>query len=403
MIDMDCAAGLRFLVVEDQGFQRWTVERMLRSIGAAEVYCAEDGRGALEIVRGAEPPVDVIVTDLNMPGMDGIEFIRHVGATGSQASFLLVSEQDPTLLESVAAMTEAYGVRLLQALRKPVTPAKLSAAISRYRKPAPPAAALRSFTLSEIDAGLRNDEFEPFFQAKVSLVTGKIDGAEALARWNHPMHGVVTPASFVHVLESNHKMDAITLAILDKSAANCRAWRKAGSAARVSVNVSLTSLSDVSLADRLEQEVLRHELQPADVILEVTETAATSYLAHVLENLSRLRMKGFGLSIDDYGTGYASMQQLARIPFTELKIDRSFVRQGVQGGPSLAMLESSLEIARKLGIPAVAEGVSTERELRMLRELGCPLAQGNYLAEPLAPAGFMLLLERDPSVPLPGG
>ena len=402
MTETGSAAGLRFLVVEDQEFQRWAVERLLRSIGASEVYSAQDGRAALEIVRGAAHPIDVIVTDLNMPEMDGIEFIRHVGESGSRASFLLVSEQDPALLESVAAMTEAYGVRLLQALRKPVTAAKLASAISRYRKPAAPAALHRSFTLSEIDAGLRNAQFEPFFQAKVSLDTGKIVGAEALARWHHPLHGIVMPASFVHVLESNGKMDEITLLILRNSAASCRAWRDAGSAAKVSVNISLTSLVDVRLADRLEEEVLRQELQPSDVVLEVTETAASSYLAHVLENLSRLRMKGFGLSIDDYGTGYASMQQLARIPFTELKIDQSFVRQAVDGGSSLAMLESSLEIAGKLGIPAVAEGVSTEEQLRLVRGLGCPLAQGNHLAEPLAPAAFATLLARDPSAALPG-
>jgi len=401
MTDAGAAAGLRFLVVEDQGFQRWTVEHLLRSIGAGDVYSAEDGRGALEIVRRAQPPIDIIVSDLNMPGMDGIEFIRHVRQTGSQASFLLVSEQDPTLLESVAAMTEAYGVRLLQALRKPLTAAKLGAAISRYRKPTTPDAAPQAFTLAEIDAGVRNDEFTPYFQAKVSLASGKIEGAEALARWQHPQHGVVMPASFVHVLESNDKMGAMTLAILRKSAVQCRRWRGLGSNAKVSVNVSLTSLVDVRLADRLEDEVTRHELRPSDVVLEVTETAATSHLAHVLENLSRLRMKGFGLSIDDYGTGYASMQQLARIPFTELKIDQSFVHQAVNGGASRAMLESCLEIAAKLGIPAVAEGVSRDEELDLLRQLGCALAQGNYLAEPLPAEAFAILVERDPSILLP--
>ncbi|HSN21955.1 MAG TPA: EAL domain-containing response regulator [Usitatibacter sp.] len=388
------AGALRFLVVEDQGFQRWTVEQLLRSLGAAEVHSAEEGRQALEIMRNADPPIDVIVTDLNMPGMDGIEFIRHVGEIGSRASILLVSEQDPTLLESVAAMTEAYGVGFLQALRKPLTAQKLADALTLYRKPVDAVEAPRALTLREIDAGIRNDEFAPYFQAKVSLVTGRIEGAEALARWHHPQLGVVPPSRFVSVLESSGKIDAMTMAVLRKSAEQCRSWRARGRPATVSVNISLTLLVDVGLADRLHDVVAEHGLAPADIVLEVTETAATSHLAHVLENLSRLRMKGFGLSIDDYGTGYASMQQLARIPFTELKIDQSFVRSAVNGGSARAMVESSLEIAAKLGIGAVAEGVSNEEEMKLLRALGCPLAQGNYLLEPLPGPEFASILER---------
>lgn len=396
MTPLPVATGLRFLVVEDQGFQRWTLEQMLRGLGAAQVHSAEEGRRALEIVRCADPPVDVILTDLNMPGMDGIEFIRHVGECGSRAAILLVSEQDPTLLESVAAMTEAYGVGLLQALRKPLTPQKLAAALARYRKPVAATEAPRAFTLREIDAGIRNDEFAPYFQAKVSLSTGRIEGAEALARWNHPQFGLIVPARFIGVLESHGKIDAMTMAVLRKSAAQCHAWRARGFGATVSVNLSLTLLDDVGLADRFDDTIAAEGLEPSDVVLEVTETAATSHVAHVLENLSRMRMKGFGLSIDDYGTGYASMQQLARIPFTELKIDQSFVHSAVNGGTSRAMLESSLEIAAKLGIAAVAEGIETAEELLLLRELGCPSGQGNFLVEPLPAADFPAVLERHP-------
>jgi EAL domain-containing protein (putative c-di-GMP-specific phosphodiesterase class I) len=388
------AAGLRFLVVEDQGFQRWTLEQMLRSMGADEVLAAENGERALEIIRTTHLPIDVIVTDLKMPGMDGIEFIRHVGEAISPASFLLVSEQDPSLLASVAAMTEAYGVRLLQALRKPVTRQKLATAIARVREPALATEVSHTFTLREIDAGIRNREFLPFFQAKISLTTGNVDGAEALARWRHPELGLVLPSSFVHVLESNGKVDAMTLCMLEQAAAACRGWRERGFTTTVSVNVSLTSLADVGLADRLDNLVSLQGLEPEDIVLEVTETAATSHLAHVLENLSRLRMKGFGLSIDDYGTGYASMQQLGRVPFTELKIDRSFVQSAVGGGSGRAMLESSLEIAAKLRISAVAEGIANEEQLQLLRSLGCPLGQGNYLAEPMAADEFAMMLER---------
>ena len=195
-------------------------------------------------------------------------------------------------------------------------------------------------------------------------------------------------------LRHETRQPEMTLSMLEQSAVACRGWRERGLATTVSVNVSLTSLADVGLADRLDNVVSLHGLEPADVVLEVTETAATSHLAHVLGNLSRLRMKGFGLSIDDYGTGYASMQQLARVPFTELKIDRSFVQAAVGGGSARAMLESSLEIAAKLRISAVAEGIASEEQLQLLRSLGCPLGQGNYLAEPMAADDFAMMLER---------
>jgi EAL domain-containing protein (putative c-di-GMP-specific phosphodiesterase class I)/CheY-like chemotaxis protein len=390
------AAGLRFLVVEDQGFQRWAVEQMLRGMGAAEVYTAADGKEALDIAR-RDGTIDVIVTDLNMPGMDGIEFIRHVGQASTHASFLLVSAQDPSLIASVAAMTEAYGARLVDTIHKPVTTQKLAAALERYRKPEASVDAAPAYTVGEIEAALRRGEIEPFFQAKILVNTLEVVGAEALARWRHPQHGIVKPVSFVTLLEREGKMEPLTLLMLARSARACREWREAGFRAKVSVNVSLTSLVDVMLADRMDQIVAGSGLEPADVILEVTETAAASHLGRVLENLSRLRMKGFGLSIDDFGTGYASMQQLSRIPFTELKVDQSFVRGAAAGGSSRAVLESSLEIARKMRIDAVAEGVETEEELELLRKLGCPLVQGNHLMEPLPAEEFLACLKRRPA------
>jgi EAL domain-containing protein (putative c-di-GMP-specific phosphodiesterase class I)/AmiR/NasT family two-component response regulator len=390
------ADGLRFLVVEDQGFQRWAVEQMLRGMGAAEVYSAADGKEALDIVRGGRS-IDVIVTDLNMPGMDGIEFIRHVGQLGSHASFLLVSAQEPSLIASVAAMTEAYGGRLVDTIHKPVNAQKLGAAIERYRKPQESSGAVPAYTIAEIDAAVRRGEIEPYFQGKISLATLEVVGAEALARWRHPLNGIVKPAGFVGQLESGGSMEALTLMMLERSTRACRTWREAGFGAKVSVNISLTSLVDVMLADRMDELVARSGLGPPDVILEITETAAASHLGRVLENLSRLRMKGFGLSIDDFGTGYASMQQLSRIPFTELKVDQSFVRAAPTGGSSRAVLESSLEIARKMRIDAVAEGVESEEQVELLRKLGCPLVQGNHLMEPLPADEFLARLKGRPA------
>jgi EAL domain-containing protein (putative c-di-GMP-specific phosphodiesterase class I)/CheY-like chemotaxis protein len=386
--------GLRFLIVEDQGFQRWAVGHALEKLGARTILNAGDGLTALEIYKSVSPPVDVIITDLNMPGMDGMEFIRHVGEFGAPVALIVATDQERSLLSSVETMARAYGVNLLEGIKKPVTAKKLAAALSLYKTApasAPPAKSMAGtgFTLEEIVAGIDNDEFEPFFQPKIDLATRGIQGVEALARWRHPIHGVVNPAHFIPVLETSWQIDPFTIIMLRKALVCCRTWRVGGTEAGVSLNLSLTSLSDVTLADRLMEVVAESGVEARHVILEVTETAAASELGKVLENLSRLRMNGFGLAIDDYGTGYSSMEQLTRIPFTELKIDQSFVRDAPTKPASRAMLESSLEMARKLGIVAVAEGVEHAQEVVLLRHLGCDLIQGHLVAAPMKAGDFL--------------
>jgi EAL domain-containing protein (putative c-di-GMP-specific phosphodiesterase class I) len=183
-------------------------------------------------------------------------------------------------------------------------------------------------------------------------------------------------------------MEALTWTMLERAATAAAQWQAGGLAASVSVNLSLTSLGDPTLADRITETVRRHGLDTRNMILEITESAAMTDLARSLENLARLRVKGFGLSIDDYGTGYSSMQQLARIPFTELKLDQSFVTNCATHTQHRAIIESSLDMARRLKLKTVAEGVETQADWTLLRELGCALGQGYFIAKPMALADF---------------
>ena len=373
---------LRVLVVDDHGFQRKLVERFLRLLGVVHVTTAANGRAALEAMRTAQ--FDIVVSDLDMPGMDGMELIRHLGETGSEASLIVSSCLDRSVIASVETMAQAYGVRLLGTVDKSALAARLAEVIARHGTEAAGAAeASHNFGVSEIVAGLERGQFEPFFQPKVDMRTRRVVGAEALARWRHPTRGLVAPEHFVPVLEHGGAIPRLSDAMLRGAIAACRAWRSTGLEASVAVNVSQRCVEDVALADRMQEMVREQGIEPGHVLLEVTETLEAAHLGRALETFSRLRMRGFGLSIDDYGTGYASMRRLARIPFTELKIDRGFVRPATHGGPNRAVIESSLEMAAKLGITAVAEGVETAVEWELLRELGCPLAQGYYIAAPM--------------------
>lgn len=387
------ASELNFLVVEDDDFQRRMVVNMLRSLGATSICDAGDGKQALEMIRGANPkPVDVALCDLSMPEMDGLEFLRHLGQEQQNISIVIISALDNKLLASAGNMAKMYGVKLLGVIEKPITLGQLHALLSKYErsetKRSQPVATT-SFTLEEILQGIRANQFEPFFQPKVDLKTGRLVGAEALARWIHPEHGVIGPYAFIPQLEQSGNIDDLTFLMLEKSAAACHLLHEGAGALSISVNLSLTSLTDTTLANRITQTVCDAGVDPHHIVLEVTESAAMTDVAPALENLARLCMRGFRLSIDDYGTGYSSMQQLTRIAFSELKIDQSFVKGFADNEALRIVVESSIDMARKLRIKSVAEGVETQQDWDTLLTMGCDMAQGYFIAKPMSLASFV--------------
>jgi EAL domain-containing protein (putative c-di-GMP-specific phosphodiesterase class I) len=386
-------SDLDLMVVEDHDFQRETLVEMLNRLRAKSVHSASDGRKALDVLAQLRSPVDVIICDIEMPSMDGLEFMRRIGQAGFRGSVIIASSLDPALLAAAETMTEAYGIRLLGTMSKPITQAALEARLMRH-DPAPPVRQPRftpraAFTLDEILHGIEQNEFEPYFQPKVELPTRRVIGMEVLARWRHPQQGLVLPAAFVKILEDAGKIDELMWLMMRKGIAFCGTLNATGLESSIAVNMSLKSLGNVELASRVAELARAHSLAASNIVLEITETAVTTNLGAVLENLTRLRIKGFGLSIDDFGTGYATMQQLTRIPFTELKIDRSFVTNAATNEAARVILSSSLEMGRKLKIKAVAEGVETQRDWDLLLELGCDLAQGFFIAEPMDARNYL--------------
>jgi EAL domain-containing protein (putative c-di-GMP-specific phosphodiesterase class I)/CheY-like chemotaxis protein len=383
----DVATGLMILVAEDHEFQRSMMVAMLEDLGARSVHEAEDGAAALEITRELDQPFDIIVTDIDMPGMDGMAFIRRLGEAKVAASLIVSSSLDRSLLDSIETMSAAYGIRLLGTIEKPASPERFAQLIATHwqmrANPEKQRAPTSPFALDEVLAGIANDEFVPFYQPKIELRSGRVRGVEALARWRHPRHGVVMPYAFIQLLESHDQIGELTWSMLAQAAAQCRRWREAGFDIDVSVNLSVSQLGDPAIADAVTWQVTRQGLDPCHMVLEITESVAMSNVGAVLENLTRLRMKGFGLSIDDYGTGYSSMQQLTRVPFTELKIDQSFVAHATRQQASRLILESSLDMSRKLNITSVAEGAETQEDWNLLRDCGCDLAQGFFIAAPM--------------------
>lgn len=381
------ALELHFLVAEDHGFQRRSVVRMLGKLGVLHVAEAVDGAAALALLAQGTTRIDIAIIDLNMPGMDGMELIRHMAEANSGVSIILASALERSLIASVETMVRAYGIKLLGAIEKPATIDNLRALIQLYEPPTVtvPRAVVQAapLTLWDIQEGLRQKQFEPYFQPKVDFADGQVKGVEALARWRHPQHGLIAPAAFIPEIEANGLIDDLTWIIIEKSISALRLWQDRGLKLSVSINLSLSSLAELAMCEQIINYIPAQGIDAQQIIFEVTESVAMSDIPHCLENLARLRMRGYGLSIDDYGTGYSSMQQLLRIPFTELKIDQSFVFGAPQNPSLISILGSSLELARKLGLSSVAEGVETREEWDLLRDFACTYAQGYFVAKPM--------------------
>ena len=383
-------SDLHLLVAEDHDLQRRAMVLLLNKMGVHHVREASDGRTALAAFEDEDETLDLVICDLDMPEMDGMELIRRIGASGRSPSMIVASALAPDLLHSVEQMTRAQGIRLLGSIEKPATPEKLQPMLDCACTASPSAGARGGlkFSIGEIRAGLEGGEFEAFMQPKVHIQTGKVAGAEALARWRHPKHGLLFPAAFIGPIEAEGEIDALTWAMLRSASAACRAWRKSGLAATVSVNLSPSTIGSPASCERILQIVRDADLEPGAVVLEITETLAMTNVATSLENLIRLWMRGFGLAIDDFGTGHSSLQQLSRIPFTELKIDRSFVN-GAYAQPRLrAILETGIGVAARLGIESVAEGMETQEDWDLLAQLHCNIAQGYFVAKPMEAKAF---------------
>ena len=378
-------AALRVMVVEDHGFQRRMALRLLSDLGIGQVLEAADGAAALAVLEAVRAPPDVILVDLDMPGMDGIEFIGHVAQRRLARAVALVSALDPALLNTVQMMARAYGLYVLGSIEKPLSIEKLEELLTRYEEH------LHDVQLDEhvhieiadLRRALREGEIVPWFQPQAEFVNGKVVGVEALARWEHDGQ-VIRPQHFVHMIEADGLAGDLTDVILEGALRWKRRWQDDGLRLNLSVNVSPATLHDPAAADRYQQMVELHGLSPSEVVLEVTESQLMADAARGLGVLARLRLKGFGLSIDDFGTGYSSLAQLSQVPFTELKIDQGFVFGAHAQSRKRAVVEASLDLARKLQLETVAEGVETVEDWQMLAELGCGIAQGYLVGQPVA-------------------
>ena len=389
-------AHLQFLVAETDTAERMATAVMLGHLGAVNITQAPDGHTALRCFQNSfNPTIDIAVIDLALPGMDGLELIRSLAALKTQARLIVTGAQSGSLMFSVETMAQAYGVELLGAITKPVSVAKLESLLNNYVPPAVVTDQPKgpAFSFAQIGIGLQARQFEPFFQPKIELETGQVKGLEAFARWRHPEFGVLGPSSFIGALEQNNRVDFLDWSMIEKSVERCRYFHDRGLPISISINLSPVTLAHPQFIQQITACVERHRVLPGYVTFEMPESSVLVSDPSFIERLVRLRMMGYGLAIDDYGTGRSNLQLLARVPFSELKIDRSFVDGASKKRALSVVLSTCLGLARSLERQSVAVGVETRQDWDFLQRLGCTYAQGYHIAKPMEAEAFPGWLE----------
>lgn len=379
----------QLLILEDHMLQCVHMRDTLLEQGFAQVDMANRGQQALSLL--AQRQYDAIVLDLDMPDMDGMQFIQLLSTQHPGMPLAITSAWPARMMESASQMARSRQLVVLGSFPKPFSAsaaqalaAALTQAHQRSTAPAPEATATHALPLdaASLGAAIDNGQLSAWFQPKLSLTDARICGAEALVRWQHPRLGVISPGQFLPAISAAGLDLRLLQHVLDDALHAYRLWLHAGYRVPLSVNLASHLLDDTTLPDQLQAQVEALGVPCQDITFELLEDSRTSDPGDFFMGASRLRLKGFGLAQDDFGIGYSSMQTLTSVPYTELKIDRSFVTGAAEDahGVQAAAIHAAVELGQRLGMCVTAEGVETQTELALVRAAGCHCAQGYWIS-----------------------
>ena len=366
---------------------RLTITRMLQRLGVVRIESAANAADALQAITTPGRRVDLVICDLSMPTADGLLCLRWLADLERPPAVILVSGHERLLLESARRLGESLQLRILGAEQKPVTAETLQRLLEGLETTdadavAAPAASV-VLSADDVRRSLDAGWIELWFQPQFRLSLNRVTGVEALMRLRHPTLGLLDPESFIPVAESAGLIGALTDLALTAAVEWSAQWRTAGHQLTVALNLSKAGLMDLTLPDRALYLCRTHDVAPADLTFELTESSLAAQATVLFDIAARLRLKGFRLSLDDFGTGYASLAELQSLPFHELKLDRQFVQGALHDARALGILRSSIALAAELGLSTVAEGVETESMLALVSGLGCQIIQGYFIARPM--------------------
>ncbi|MEX1234403.1 MAG: EAL domain-containing protein [Roseovarius sp.] len=373
---------LRVLVLDDDRAVVDTICALASLIGL-EAWGETSPDPFLEHAATWEP--DFLILDLLMPERDGVEIIRALAAQGTRASLILTSGIGGAVLNAARATAIQRGLKVGGVISKPMTREDLRLVIESVPTDVPSANYVdndSAVTVSDLRHALDRAEIGLVYQPQIACLGGDLVGFEVPARWHHPERGLIMPDRFIPLAESSGLIAPLTEMIVARALEFASA-QLAATSIGLSINLSMLNLKDLAIADRITAQCRELGVKPDHITFELTETGAMEDPASTLDVLTRLRLKGFRLSIDDFGTGYSSMVQLVHLPFTEIKIDRSFVASAQVSVESREVVRSVVALGIELGLEIVAEGIEDAGMLAHVADLGCDRAQGYYIGMPL--------------------
>jgi len=379
------AAVNSLLVLDDDPDMCALVTRAATSVGYAATSATE-----FEHFRAClTPGISVVVLDLMMPGVDGIQVLRYLSDQNYTSEVILISGYDKKVLKVAAQLAKTLGLNVRASIQKPIKVEALQQLLAKRVDGAQEAGAGAAgrgiLDEKSVRQALTDDELLVHYQPQFDIQTRALVGLEALVRWQHPRRSLLPASAFIEVFETSGLIDELTWIVVQKVLADKRNQPAGMGRVPVSVNLSALSLRDLSLPERLLAFIEQHGGTASDFVLEITESGLVKNLHTALDILARLRLKGFALSIDDFGTGYAMMQQLQRVPARDLKLDMTFVQAMLIDESADVIVRKTIELAHDLEMLVVAEGVETAEQLDRLSRYGCDIAQGYLLGKP-APA-----------------
>ena len=391
----------KILLVDDVPEQLMAGRRLLR--GLFDVVTADDGLAALDLLK-RDADIRVIVSDMSMPCMNGIDFfVRAVDVAPDAVRIMLTGNMD--MDATIEAINRGQVFRYL---KKPCSREDLIDAIEAGLRLHPQeergepetqpfaegsADVHQTGMIDRLQSALRDDRLKAFFQPIVDLETGNILGAEALARWQHPSDGLVPPSVFIPIAEQYGLMPELGRVMLTAACREAFDWRQRGFDGWVSVNASIAQFVEGCMIADVRHALEVSGLPPGQLNLELTESILIQDPTSVIETLKQLRALGVTLAIDDFGTGYSSLAYLKHLPVDRLKIDCCFIREIDQDERDLAFVRAMLDLARKLGLSVVAEGIERYEQQRILLDLGCVLGQGFLFEKAVDAKSFAALMD----------
>jgi EAL domain-containing protein (putative c-di-GMP-specific phosphodiesterase class I)/FixJ family two-component response regulator len=366
----------RVLIIDDEIRVCRIIEKVAKKLG---IKTSATDNPALFESAYLEFESNMIFLDLQMPGFDGIELLRKLADQNSKAAIVLISGMDESVINTSKDLGTSLGLNMAGSLQKPLDIDKIEEILkSDFKLVKPQVISRHQVTEEELLRAIEKDELVVYYQPQIDFKSGKIVGAEALVRWQDPDRGLIFPDSFIPLAEKNERLiGKLTETVLEKVLQN-----KIQDLS-ISVNISAKLLNNISYPDEVAKLLTKYKYQANLIMVEVTETGVMEDPVSTMDILVRFRLKNIKLSIDDYGTANSTLVQLHRMPFTELKVDKSFVMQAMKKDDAATIILATIELGHKLGLRVVAEGVEDQETYDWLKDVGCDIAQGYHIAKPV--------------------